>query len=92
MDHEITFLDLTDDTVRAGQFWSDAPLVVGRHALWVVDHDTGRPVHVHRPAKRHRDTQRALNGRTDVPEYVTGVPVRAAWSDTVIARHDLTEA
>jgi hypothetical protein len=88
MNDTLEYLDLTTGTVRAGQYWSDAPLVTGRHAVWVVM--DGKPVHVHRPAKRHRDTQRALAGRTDVPEYVTGVPVRAAWSDAVIARHDLT--
>jgi len=86
--HEIEYLDLTTDTLRTGQYCSDAPLVTGRHAVWVVS--DGRPVHVHRPAKRHRDTRRALNGRTTVPEYVTGIPLRAAWSDAVIGRYDLT--
>lgn len=86
IDSEITYLDLTSDTVRVGQYWSDGPLVTGRHALWVVT--DGRAVHVHRPAKRHRDTQRALAGRT--AEYVTGVPLRAAWSDVTVGRHDLT--
>ena len=88
MEHMITYLDLTDGTVRSGQFWSDAPLVTGRRALWVVT--DARPVHVHRPAKRHRDTSRALAGRPNVPEYITGVPVKAAWSDAVIGRYDLT--
>ena len=85
---EITYLDLTDGREHSGQYWSDAPLVTGRHALWVVTN--GRPVHVHKPAKRHRDTKRALAGRTELPQYVTGVPVRAAWSDAVIGRYDLT--
>ena len=90
MDHAIEYLDLTTGTVRTGQYWSDAPLVTGRHAVWVVTDE--RPVHVHKPAKRHRDTQRALAGRADVPTFVTGVPLRAAWSDVVIGRYDLTGA
>ena len=88
MNHEITYLDLTDDTVRQGQLWSDAPLVTGRHAIWVVS--DGRPIHVHRPAKRHRDTQRALSGRT--AEWITGVPVCSPYNGAVIARYDLTGA
>ena len=90
MYREIRYLDLTDGREHTGQYWSDAPLVTGRHALWVVT--DGRPVHVHKPAKRHRDTRRALDGRADVPSFVTGVPVRAAWSDSVIGCHDLTGA
>jgi hypothetical protein len=43
MTREITFLDLTTGTERTGQFWSDAPLITGRHAVWVVAADTGRP-------------------------------------------------
>jgi hypothetical protein len=72
MTREIRFLDLGTGTERTGQYWSDAPLVTGSHAVWVVATDTGRPVHVHRPHARHRDTQRALrnHGR---PEYVTGI-------------------
>ena len=88
MEHVITYLDLTDGREHTGQFWSDAPLVTGRRALWVVS--DGRPVHVHKVAARHRDTSRALAGRTNVPEYITGVPVKAAWSDAVIGRYDLT--
>ena len=85
MTHEITFLDLSTGTERSGQYWSDAPLVAGRHAVWVVAHDTGRPVHVHRPAARHRDTRRALNGHT-TPEWLTGV--RTSFGDV---RYDLGE-
>jgi hypothetical protein len=91
MDHRmIAFLDLSTGEIRSGQWWSDAPLVTGRTAVWlVVD---GRPVHVHKVAKRHRDTVRALRDRTDVPTYITGVPVRAAWSDAYVGRYDLTPA
>ena len=86
MYREISFLDLTDGRERVGQFWSTAPLVLGRTALWLVS--DGRPVHVHRPHARHRATQRALSGRT--AEWITGVGLRAAWSDVVVGRHDLT--
>ena len=72
MTHEIRFLDITTGTERSGQYWSDAPLVTGRLAVWVVAEDTGRPVHVHKPAARHRDTRRALAGHT-APEWLTGV-------------------
>jgi hypothetical protein len=80
---EITFLDLASGRERTGQWWSGAPLVTGRDAVWVVAYDTGRPVHVHRVAARHRDTRRALAGRP-APEYVTGVTTPYG------TRHDLT--
>jgi hypothetical protein len=86
MDHAIEYLDLTTGTVRTGQYWSDAPLVINRRAVWVIT--DGRAIHIHKVSARHRDTQRALAGRT--AEYITGVPARAAWSDVVIGRHDLT--
>jgi hypothetical protein len=86
---EITFLDLTTGTERSGQYWSDAPLVTGRHAVWVVAQDTGRPVHVHRPATRHRDMRRALNGH-GMPEYVTGIRVHHG-STYAGPRYDLGE-
>jgi hypothetical protein len=82
---EITFLDLSTGQTRTGQYWSDAPLVTGRHAVWVVS--DGKPVHVHKVAARNRDTRRALTGHTDVPEYVTGV--RTVYGNV---RHDLTRA
>ena len=91
MEHMITYLDLSTDTVRSGQFWSDAPLVTGRRAVWVVS--DGRPVHVHKIAARHRDTRRAL-ARANVaepPPWITGVQARAPWSaDVVVGRYDLT--
>jgi len=91
MEHTITYLDLIDGREHSGQYWSDAPLVTGRRAVWVVT--DGRPVHVHRPAKRHRDTRRAL-ARANVaepPPWITGVQARAPWSaDVVVGRYDLT--
>jgi hypothetical protein len=86
---EIAFLDLSAGTERCGQYWSDAPLVTGSHAVWVVATDTGRPVHVHRPHARHRDTRRALNGRS-MPAYVTGVHVNHGTAYAG-ARYDLGE-
>ena len=81
----VTFLDLSNGRTRTGQYWSDAPVCTGRAAVWVIALDTGRPVHLHRPAARHLDTRAALAGRTP-PEWITGVRTRFGN-----VRHDLTK-
>jgi hypothetical protein len=84
----ITFLDLTTGTLRTGQFWSEAPLATGRVAMWLVAHDSGRPVHVHKVNARNLDTRQALRKYADVPEWITGVTSRVFQS----IRLDLTES
>jgi len=84
----ITFLDLSTGTLRTGQFWSEAPNATGRVAMWLVTHDSGRPVHVHKVKLADKDTRRALREHADVPEWITGVHSRVFPS----VRLDLTES